>query len=354
MKGLNKIALVAAIAAASTAQAELVAMDDAAMGVTTGQAGLTIDINAVNIDIGEIQYKDKGSIFINKMKLGGAGLVEFAAFQAATGGDLATFLASGVQSHNLALDNLSIKIDVAGADNSDISWGLNKVSNAAVLATIDGNYVDAVTGTTVAVTGSNLGDYSDAMTVDPLINDGDLVIGLDAQDQATAVDFGMIIGQVALGEQAEGVQADGSYGARSTGTVLMARTALGGGIGPVDIVIDGNNGGMNINAYFKLKGSIEMPFMATKFGFALHNKRGADRLVAEVLTDTGATYELSGAHFQGLVEADADASKGLHFVVQDFSGDMDITKITFGSAPSIGDLYITDLKVTADMNIYGH
>ena len=36
MKGLNKIALVAAIAAAS-AQAELVAMDDASMSAATGQ-----------------------------------------------------------------------------------------------------------------------------------------------------------------------------------------------------------------------------------------------------------------------------------------------------------------------------
>jgi fermentation-respiration switch protein FrsA (DUF1100 family) len=220
---------------------------------------------------------------------------------------------------------------------------------------MQGSYVDAATGAAVAVTGTNLGAYSAAMTVDPAINDGDLVIGLDAQDQSTAVDFGMIIGQVSLGEQAEGVQADGTYGARSTGTVLMANTALGGGIGPVDIVIDGNNGGMNINAYFALKGSISMPFMATKFGFALHNKRGADRLVATVASDVGTTpYELSGAHFQGLVEADADTTKGLHVVVQDFSGDMDITGIQFGSAPSIGDLYITDLKVTADMNIYGH
>ncbi len=34
-------------------------------------------------------------------------------------------------------------------------------------------------------------------------------------------------------------------------------------------VIDGKNGGMNINAYFALSGEIELPFIATKFGFAL-------------------------------------------------------------------------------------
>ena len=357
MKGLKKIALVTAIAAASTvAQAELKAMDDSAMSVATGQAGITIDVNDFSLSIGEIQYKDSGSIFINNFKLGGAGIVEAVNPLNPTSAPI---------NHHAGLDNLRVEIDVIGAGGaSEVLWGLNKVVDATTLASVTGSYTDATAVSAANPFGkvdtTSLADYSAATTVDPLINDGDLVIGLNAQDQNTAVDMGFIIGGITLGDS-NAVASDGfglQYGGANT--VLLANTALGGGIGPIDIVIDGQNGGMNINAYFSLKGSIELPFIATKFGFALHNTRGNDSLIAIVRSDAEAdagaagTYELSGAHFQGLVEADADSSKGLHVVIQDFSGDMDITGLTFGDAPAIGDVFITDLAITADLNIYGH
>ena len=168
------------------------------------------------------------------------------------------------------------------------------------------------------------------------------------------VDLGIVIGGVVLGES--GLVAGQGRATQYAGnnTVLLANTALAGAIGPVDIVIDGQNGGMNINAYFGLKGSIEMPFVATKFGFRLHNDRGLEALTADVQTDSGAAYELTGAHFNGTIKADANSAKGISIVVNDFSGDMDITDLTFGSAPSIGDVYITDMVITADLNIYGH
>ena len=46
MKGLKKIALATAVAAAPfAAQAELTAMNDSAMGNVTGQAGVTIELD---------------------------------------------------------------------------------------------------------------------------------------------------------------------------------------------------------------------------------------------------------------------------------------------------------------------
>ena len=36
------------------------------------------------------------------------------------------------------------------------------------------------------------------------------------------------------------------------------------------------------------------------------------------------------------------------------SRDIDLTNITFGSAPSIGDVYITDLSMQANLNVRGH
>ena len=61
MKTFQKIALVSAIAAAPfAAQADLTPMDDSLMGNTTGQAGVTIEIDMGNagVTIGEVEYVD--------------------------------------------------------------------------------------------------------------------------------------------------------------------------------------------------------------------------------------------------------------------------------------------------------
>ena len=58
MKGLKKLALVTAVAAAPFAQAEMTAMDDALLGEMTGQAGITIDVD-LNMTIDAIKYVDR-------------------------------------------------------------------------------------------------------------------------------------------------------------------------------------------------------------------------------------------------------------------------------------------------------
>ncbi len=59
MKGFQKLALAAAIAAAPfAAQAELTAMDDALLSDMTGQSGITIDLN-LDVQIAEIRYTDE-------------------------------------------------------------------------------------------------------------------------------------------------------------------------------------------------------------------------------------------------------------------------------------------------------
>jgi len=80
MKFLQKATLAAAIAAAPfAAQAELKAMDDAMMSATTGQAGVTIeiDMNAAGITVGEVEYTDTqagsdtdgGSVVLQNIKI---------------------------------------------------------------------------------------------------------------------------------------------------------------------------------------------------------------------------------------------------------------------------------------------
>ncbi|MDK2778902.1 MAG: DUF6160 family protein [Pseudomonadota bacterium] len=70
MKFLKKASLAAAIAAAPFAvNAEMVALDDATMSSTTGQAGVTIeiDIDSAGISVGEIEYTDEGSVLMQNL-----------------------------------------------------------------------------------------------------------------------------------------------------------------------------------------------------------------------------------------------------------------------------------------------
>ncbi|PIE43065.1 MAG: hypothetical protein CSA50_07210 [Gammaproteobacteria bacterium] len=356
MKGLNKLALVAAIAAASSAQAELVAMDDAALSATTGQAGLTIDVNEANINIGEIQYKDEGSLFISGFQLGGAGLL---------GGEL-------LVGNNDYFDNLRITVDIAGdsTDVNTIGYGLGKVDSTT---NVYGTTVFTNNGTAESAGGASVNAAANYFERDASgnryadIDDGDMVIGLDAQDQDVLVDMGFLIGEVSLGESAVATGSRvGAFGVNPahSNTVLMADTALAGAIGPVDIVIDGQDGGMNINAYFGLEGQIEFPFVATSMHFKLHNNRGSNSLIAKIGTDKSggfAVYDMSGAHANVTIskwDADADSdSDGLALDINNFEGDMDLENIVLGSdsgAQSIGSLYITDLKMNAKTVVYGH
>lgn len=315
MKGLKKLAIVSAIAAAPfAAQADMKALDDSAMGDVTGQAGVSIELGAA-VTVGEIAYKDEGFLAINNLKLAGA--------------DLATNADS-------RLDNILMKIDVAGTDNTALTtqWGLNALGG-------DPN-PDAVT---------------------PAIEDGDLVIHLGTQgtvtgaadlltpDNGISVDWGLSIDSVGLAKSGSAV---GSL-ATQQGTVLVSDLALTGFLGPIDIVIQeevaADTQVMNINAYFTAAGQITADFVGTTFGLNIGNSRQSA---------TGTAGAFPFAHVQLDVGTRQDSNgdtDGLVVNLQDFSADIDMTDITFGAAAgraAIGDLYMTDVQVKAEMVVYGH
>jgi len=113
MKGLKKIALVTAIAAAPfAANADLKALDDSTMGNVTGQAGVTIELET-RVAIGEFTYTDEGTFAVSGIDLGGVTVSasdSAAAYAAATG-------AGGL------LDNLKIDIDIADDGDAVIHVG---------------------------------------------------------------------------------------------------------------------------------------------------------------------------------------------------------------------------------------
>ncbi|MEP3563088.1 MAG: DUF6160 family protein [Marinobacter sp.] len=126
MKGLKKIALVTAIAAAPfAANADLKAMDDTMMGDITGQAGVTIELET-QVSIGSFVYTDEGSFTVNGIQIGGSGL-------------------AGGTGTNL-LDDLYIDIDVEADGDAFISvhslsgapidWGMT--ANSMSLVSADG------------------------------------------------------------------------------------------------------------------------------------------------------------------------------------------------------------------------
>jgi len=135
MKGLKKIALATAVAAAPfAAQAELTALNDSAMGNVTGQAGVTIELET-QVSIGQFKYTDTdsggaeeiggGSFTVNDIELGGAGLVTGANPIFDTDGDDVPDAAA-----TALLDDLSIDIDLA--DDGDAVISVHTISGQPI------------------------------------------------------------------------------------------------------------------------------------------------------------------------------------------------------------------------------
>lgn len=330
MKGLKKLTLATAIAAVPfAAQADLKALDDSAMGNVTGQSGVTIELEA-QVDVKEVAYQDDGFLAISGLSIGGAALD--------ANNDATT-----------ALDDVKLYIDVAGTGGVG-DTGAGAVGNAYLVgasAAPNVTWNNSETGTGGAAS------YEAGM---PTVQDGDLVIGIRSVSGAP-VDFGVGIDSVKLAKSTESGNL-GDLGA-GTGTTLVSDLQLTGLLGPIDIVIQEDTEVMNVNAYFNASGTLNAEFVGTYLDFELHNSRGDDTNGLQIVDGSGATLvNTSFAHAQvdiGKAQNNA-GDDALAFNVNNFSGDLDLTNIRMGSAtaPSIGDLYMTDLKVNAQMTVYGH
>lgn len=191
MKGLKKIALATAVAAAPfAAQAELKAMNDSAMGNVTGQAGVTIELET-KVSIGQFKYTDEGSFAVNDIVLGGAGVTADGAVDADGDGN----------ADNTLLDQLKIDIDVAadgdavihvGSLETDattgapipIDWGMTAGSMELI-----GN--DAAGDTTTLI--SNMSMHGDLAALDLRVDTAtdhlNAVVAFDIDDMDFDVDF---------------------------------------------------------------------------------------------------------------------------------------------------------------------
>lgn len=414
MKRLQKIALASAIAAISQgASADLQVLDDEGMQSITGQAGLTIDVEA-QWQIGEFAYKDAGFLLIQGIRMGG------------------NSFGNGTGTAGSYLDNLRLEIDVAGDGTNDdnlLHYGFSQMRDNAQL------YVDAGnTDTEFQDVANGIDPNRGGLAIDDkrTYGDGDLVIHFDFTDgwQAEggftayeaagrfatdsyddaeimfehAVDFRFEIDAIGLAESgynigSAGLDIDSNHstglheGAVGT-TTLISQLGIQGYLGPEDLHIQNNGNGFGADgsgldfngdgtpdlgvgnadskitwsSYFKITDfDLYIDIAGVQISdMEIHNERG-DR------TGLDGTSSFDFAHSIREIYAVKDAvlhlgspagvngsnniqnyTDGIAINTR-FKGDIDIKHLSFGdTGTSIGEIYLTDIESDTRWTISAH
>ena len=202
MKTFKKLALVSAIAAAPfMAQAELVSMDETLMGQTTGQAGVTIEmeLGAGGIDIGSVVYTDEGTVTLEKINVGltgtitqtidvnAAGDLEMtmsapgAISISMGGGDFSALKLGGSNGDSEVINNLSLDVTMGASTTTIMSLGgangLGLLSAAGIADTTATAYSGQTgsmaikMGTTVKIENMNVGLFGYTATQADVLGD---------------------------------------------------------------------------------------------------------------------------------------------------------------------------------------
>lgn len=227
MKGLKKIALVSAIAAAPfAANAELVAMEDEFLGDITGQDGIIIDLDLA-VSIGEIQYIDKaadpadanGVIRIQNLAVGNLDRAAFdadgtIAFDAAGSQADVTLTIDVLDSASSELvtapsfaaeadDIVQIGLDIGTLDVAigAVTFGDNSIGTVFI-----DNIDTSISAAEVTAINSAFGDIFDAGVTDVTFNNS-VLVGASAEETILVdVAFGANIDSLTYSQRAD--QAD--------------------------------------------------------------------------------------------------------------------------------------------------
>ncbi|MCD1647108.1 DUF6160 family protein [Marinobacter adhaerens] len=180
MKGLKKLALATAVAAAPfAAHADLKALDDSAMGNVTGQAGVTIELET-EVSIGEFRYTDEGYLAVNDIYIGG--------------GSVERDVDGNVTGVDGSLDDLLIDIDVEA--DGDAVIDVHSISGAPIdyavgvgsasLNATDGSGDSTLLASNIGIEG-NLGLLN--IRVDTATDNLIMNVGFNVTDMDMDVDF---------------------------------------------------------------------------------------------------------------------------------------------------------------------
>ena len=249
MKGLKKLALVTAVAAAPFAQAEMTAMDDALLGEMTGQAGITIDVD-LQMTIDAIKYVDDDGATRPALDLNGDGdtLDEGENAIAGTQGaiTLKGLSIGSIDSGTGALSAAQIRGVTIDADGSQgLSIGFGKIGDTA------GNGIDITVDAVMINSGNAKLTVSQAITTADTAYTNPALNGLTLNDYKDGTAGATLVGTfdgAAIGAYATNVVVDdaaaqaigypskaafdgalsGAGGAEAAGTAMKAVVAAAG------------------------------------------------------------------------------------------------------------------------------
>ncbi|CCK76197.1 hypothetical protein OLEAN_C20210 [Oleispira antarctica RB-8] len=299
MKTFQKIALVSAIATASFATQAMEALDDSVLGNTTGQAGVTIDISVggSGISIGEIEYKDEGSVLIQNVTVND-------------------------------ITKLTQTIDVDAEGNLLIG-------------------TTAVTGVNLALGDDGTGNYS-AVALKGTNGTTEVVNNLNM-----TVDLGesttQIMNLAGANSLATQAQADGFGAAAFEGSVAIRSTSS---LEITDLDV-GMFGYTRAQADAKsiaaggAAGDATSDFYATSSAINISDVRfyGTTGIGSKATMDQ-VIWAKGGTQAQGA---------GLYIQMGEIAGTLEVGGIAFGTSPSIGTVKVSDINLAGmTTRIYGH
>lgn len=333
MKHIRRLLLPALIVPALVS-AEITALDDSVLGGVTGQAGITIDLEAA-VSIGEIAYKDGGFITLQGLRLGGmdrtAGI--------------------GVDGK---IDNARLKIDVASAGEL-LDWGFSD------FGTIGG--------------GKRL--FNEGDLVLHFTNIGNLPPYTFSARGEEKVDFGLELDRIGLEGENYIDSATGLYsGSAGNSTTLASNIKMEGWFGPTDIIIRNNGNGFDTNGVANSKIEFNSMFRIDDMemdvdivgvslkGMKIFNSRGDFRSLEmdgsySPVVGSNTFAQVNGRIFaldNAIPSADVTAPNvdGIGIEAR-FIADMDIGHVSFGdTGTSIGVIYLTDIDLQATLHISAH
>ncbi|UZW76030.1 DUF6160 family protein [Alkalimarinus sediminis] len=298
MKGLNKIALVTAISAASFgANAELKSLDDSAMGELTGQAGITIELET-KVDIGSVVYTDTASAAGSTNMIGGGSLAMNGISIGGRGGSKLDDLQIDI---DLADDGDAI-IDVHSQSGVPIDFGITMAS-----ASLQGS--GTVTAANSTLLASNINIEGDLYKLGIQVDTATDVLGITAA--FTVTDFDVDVDFLSLGIQNLTISSDNSNTCGAGDVACQTAQGISAGINSE--IATG-------------------PLAGSSYGNAAVAIMTVGKGVSGV---TGSTQE------------------GLAMGIEYFEADIDMG-VTLGGV-SIGTVAINDLVITGtEMLVYGH
>ena len=305
MKTFQKITLAAAISAAPFMSQAMEALDDSVLAATTGQAGVTIEINidAAGISVGEIEYKDEGSVLLQNTRITNVNnLVQ--TIDVDTRGD--------VQIGMSGVNGLTVDIGDTG-DGADSAVALKSVAGNVTELVNNVHLVANLGASTVSI--MNLQDRTGAelAALPGSAGQGSVAIQMNQSIEITDLDVG------AFGYTRE--QAD----ARADSVALG-----GNGDGIVDAGLEaGTSDALATGSAVKLT---DVKFYGT-------GGEGTAATINQTVWAKGGTAAQGG---------------GVYMNIQSIAGTLDIGGIEMGGA-SIGSIKISDLNLAGlTQRIYGH